>query len=54
MAFFASMGRLPDLPDAERLTLIEELRSRLADTEYLRLWETHVHWTRLDRTLGKP
>jgi SAM-dependent methyltransferase len=47
MAFFASMGWLGDLPDEERLPLLDELRSLLTAGEYERLWETHVHWTRL-------
>ena len=51
VAFFASMGWLGDLPDEERLPLIDEVRSFLADVEYRRPWETHVHWTR--RTEGE-
>ncbi|MEX0673699.1 MAG: class I SAM-dependent methyltransferase [Gaiellaceae bacterium] len=47
VAFFASMGWIGDLPDAERLPLLREVRSRLADADYVRQWETHVHWTRL-------
>jgi uncharacterized tellurite resistance protein B-like protein len=47
VAFFASMGWLADLPDAERLPLLDELRSLLTADEYRRPWETHVHWTRL-------
>jgi SAM-dependent methyltransferase len=47
VAFFASMGWLADLPEDERLPLLDEVRSLLADAEYRRLWETHVHWTRL-------
>jgi SAM-dependent methyltransferase len=46
VAFFASMGWLGDLPDAERLPLLQEVRSLLTAGEYLRQWETHVHWTR--------
>ena len=45
VAFFASMGWFGDLPDAERLPLLVELRSLLAADEYRRLWETRVHWT---------
>lgn len=48
VAFFASMGWLADLPDAERLPLLDEVRSLLTAGEYRRLWETHVYWTRLD------
>jgi SAM-dependent methyltransferase len=47
VAFFASMGWIADLPDLERLPLLEEVRSLLADAEYERPWETHVRWTRL-------
>lgn len=47
VAFFASMGWIGDLPDEERLPLLDEVRSRLADTDHVRQWETHVHWTRL-------
>jgi SAM-dependent methyltransferase len=54
VAFFASMGWLADLPDAERLTVLGELRSRLADAEYLRLWETHIHWARLTEPWARP
>jgi SAM-dependent methyltransferase len=47
VAFFASMGWLADLPDAERLPVLDEVRSLLDAPEYKRPWETHVHWTRL-------
>jgi SAM-dependent methyltransferase len=47
VSYFASMGWLADLPDDERLPLLEEVRSLLVGAEYRRLWETHVHWTRL-------
>jgi SAM-dependent methyltransferase len=50
VAFFASMGWLADLPDAERLPLLDEVRSLLTAREYRRPWETHVHWTRLPAT----
>jgi hypothetical protein len=42
------MGWLADLPDAERLPLLDEVRALLTAGEYRRLWETHVYWTRLD------
>jgi SAM-dependent methyltransferase len=47
VAFFASMGWLADLPDDERLPLLDEVRSLLTAAAYQRLWETHVHWTQL-------
>jgi SAM-dependent methyltransferase len=47
VAFYASMGWLADLPDAERLPLLDEVRSLLPAEEYRRHWVTHVHWTRL-------
>jgi SAM-dependent methyltransferase len=47
VAFFASMGWLADLPDAERIPLLDEVRSRLTADEYRRPWETYVYWTRL-------
>jgi SAM-dependent methyltransferase len=47
VAFYASMGWLADLPDDERLPLLDEVRSLLAAAEYRRAWETHVHWMRL-------
>ena len=46
VAFFASMGWIADLPDADRLPLLDEVRSLLDSAEYLRPWETHVYWTR--------
>jgi SAM-dependent methyltransferase len=47
VAYYASMGWLADLPDDERLPLVDDVRSRLDAAEYRRLWETHVYWTRL-------
>jgi SAM-dependent methyltransferase len=47
VAFLASMGWIADLPDGNRLPLLDVVRSLLAAAEYRRLWETHVHWTRL-------
>jgi SAM-dependent methyltransferase len=47
VAFFASMGWIAALPDADRLPLLDEVRSLLPAAEYRRAWETHVHWTRL-------
>jgi hypothetical protein len=47
VAFYASMGWLAELPDEERLPLLSDVRSRLSAPEYRRLWESHVHWTKL-------
>ena len=47
VAFFASMGWLADLPDSERLRLLDKVRSLLTADEYRRPWETYVYWTRL-------
>jgi SAM-dependent methyltransferase len=47
VAFFASMGWIADLPDVDRLPLLDEVRSLLGADEYRRPWETHVCWTRL-------
>jgi SAM-dependent methyltransferase len=47
VAFFASMGWIGDLPDAERLPLLEEVRSLLTAEDYIQRWQTHVCWTRL-------
>lgn len=52
LAYYASMGWLADLPDGERLPLLDDVRRLLTGTSYRRLWETHVHWTRL-RTPGR-
>jgi len=47
VAYYASMGWLADLPDRERLPLLDEVRSLLSAAEYHRMWDTHAHWTRL-------
>jgi SAM-dependent methyltransferase len=47
VAFFASMGWLADMPDTERLPLLDEVRSLLTADEYRRPWETHLHRTRV-------
>jgi hypothetical protein len=46
VAYYASMGWLADLPDDERLSLLDQVRSLLTADAYQRLWDTHVHWTR--------
>jgi SAM-dependent methyltransferase len=45
VAFYASMGWVADLPDTERLPLLDDVRSLLTGSEYRRPWETHVHWS---------
>jgi SAM-dependent methyltransferase len=47
VAFYASMGWLAELPDEDRLALLDDVRLLLHAEEYRRQWETHVHWTRL-------
>jgi SAM-dependent methyltransferase len=52
VAFFESMGWIGDLPDAQRLSLLDRVRSMLDADVYRRSWETHVYWTRLRRVGG--
>jgi SAM-dependent methyltransferase len=47
VAFFASMGWIAELPDGERLPLLDAVRSQLTATEYRLPWETDVYWTLL-------
>jgi SAM-dependent methyltransferase len=47
VAFLASMGWIAELPDEERLPLLEDIRALLAADAYERRWTTHVHWTKL-------
>jgi SAM-dependent methyltransferase len=47
VAYFASMGWIADLPETERLDLLDAVRQRLDATTYSRTWLTHLHWTRL-------
>ena len=54
VAFFESMGWLGDIPDAERLPLLDRVRSLLDADEYHRSWETRVYWTRLGAEAAKP
>jgi SAM-dependent methyltransferase len=44
VAFYATMGWIADLPDDERLPLLDRVRSRLTAQRYRREWETHAHW----------
>jgi SAM-dependent methyltransferase len=45
VAFLASMGWIADLPDDERLPLLDRVRSLLDADEYRRTWKTHVYRT---------
>lgn len=54
VAFFASMGWIADLPDAERLPLLHGVGSLLTAGEYRRPWSTHLHWTRLIAERATP
>jgi hypothetical protein len=47
VAFLASMGWIADLPDVDRLPLLEEVKSLLGAEEYRRSWETHAYSTQL-------
>jgi SAM-dependent methyltransferase len=47
VAFYATMGWVADMPDEERLPLLDEVRSRLDASSYRRDWETHAHWAHL-------
>jgi SAM-dependent methyltransferase len=47
VAFFGSMGWIADLPDAERLPLLREVRSLLTSSAYTRSWETRIYRTRI-------
>jgi SAM-dependent methyltransferase len=48
VTFYATMGWIADLPDPERLPLLEQVRSALTATSYRRTWETVVQWARRD------
>ena len=47
VALLASMGWVADLPDDERLPLLDTMRSLLDADEYVRPWKTLVYWTRV-------
>lgn len=47
VAHLASMGWVADLPDDERLPLLDMMRSLLDADEYVRPWTTLVYWTRV-------
>jgi len=44
MAYYASMGWIAELPDQERIPLLNEARSRLTADRYRRDWETMLFW----------
>ena len=46
------MGWIADLPDADRLTLLDEVSSLLAADEYRRRWMTRLYWTRRAASTG--
>jgi SAM-dependent methyltransferase len=50
IAYFGSMGWIDTLPDDERVSLLDQVRSHLTAGTYLLPFETHVHWTRLSPT----
>jgi SAM-dependent methyltransferase len=52
IAFYESMGWLGDLPDDQRLPLLERVRSLLPADEYRRPWQARVFWTRLQPSEG--
>jgi SAM-dependent methyltransferase len=47
VALLASMGWVAELPDDERLPLLDTMRSLLDADEYVRPWTTLVYWTRM-------
>ena len=48
------MGWIAELPDADRLALLADVRTRLTATEYHQSWETFVGWTRRRPEIGVP
>jgi len=47
VAFFGSMGWIANLPENERLRLLEAVRSKLTSDRYTLPWQTRVEWTQL-------
>ena len=45
VAFYASMGWLAYMPEADRGALLNEVRSMLEEDQYERLWEARLYWT---------
>jgi SAM-dependent methyltransferase len=54
IAFFGSMGWIGALPEEERRTLLDDVRSRLTADEYRLPFETHVYSTRLAVPARRP
>jgi SAM-dependent methyltransferase len=52
VAFISSMGWIATLPDVERLSLLEMVRSLLRSDRYVLPWETRLYWARLRRTVA--
>ena len=51
VAFMSSMGWIATLPDVERLSLLETVRSLLTSDRYVLPWETRLYWARLRGTV---
>lgn len=49
VAFYASMGWILELPDAQRVPLVDEVRSLLDAESYRRDWTSQMYWTSLPR-----
>lgn len=47
VAYFGSMGWVANLPDRERVPLLQAMRARLQAAGYVLPWQTHVQWTHL-------
>ncbi|MEV6285942.1 class I SAM-dependent methyltransferase [Kribbella sp. NPDC051770] len=47
VAYFGSMGWIANLPDDQRLPLIDALTAQLTAEAYVLPWQTRVQWTRL-------
>jgi len=47
VAFFGSMGWIANLPDKQRLPLLEAMRAKLTSDRYSLPWQTRVEWTQL-------
>ena len=52
VAFIHSMGWIASLPDEERSSLLEKVRTLLTSDRYALPWETRVYWARLAKSPG--